>query len=134
MSNGTILLIEPTDAEGDLALRVSYGHVTEGYDKGDLVKDHEVLDTVTLFGPKGIPLEVHICKNTGIGPIFVGEHVVFGPIFITSARWEPLHCDNCGRIIVSWFANMQHDWKERYHGKDWSTNSEGDCQKPKRLN
>lgn len=133
-SSGTILLVEPKSVEGDLALNVSYGHVTEGMDLADLVREHNVKETVSVFGPKGIPLEVHICEQTGIGPIFVQEHVVFGPVFITAARWEPLHCDECGRIAIQWFASMQPEWQEKYHAEWRSTYGSDERPEPQRLN
>lgn len=134
MSDGTILLLEPDSVEGELALRVSYGHVSDGYGLGNLVQEHNVRETFPVLGPRGIPLEVHVCESTGIGPVFVAENVVFGPVFITAARWEPLHCDECGRIVVRWFALMQQEWKERYHAEWRSTDGAGERTKPQRVN
>lgn len=134
MSNDTLLLIEPKVVEGDLALSASYGSVTEGCGLGNLVQDYEVQDDMQLFGPNGALLEVHFCKQRGLGPIFIKDQIVFGPIFITMPRWEPLHCDACARIILLWIAEMQDEWKEKYHG-EWRT-AYGQVKRtePQRLN
>ena len=117
--------------EGELALHVSYGNITGGLDS--LKEEYKYRESFAVPGPKAIPIEVHVCEQTGIGPIFIMDQVVFGPIFITGSHWEPLHCDDCGRIIVSWFADMQHEWKEKYHAEWRSPDSENECSQPKRT-
>ena len=129
-----IVLLEPEIVEGELALHVSYGNITDGCGLDNLKEDYKYRETMSVPGPKGMPIEVHFCEQSGIGPIFVMDKVVFGPVFLTQTQWTPFHCDECGRIIVSWFANMQHEWKEKYHGEWRSTDGEGNGPKPERLN
>lgn len=134
-SSGTILLIEPEVAEGDeFALRVSYGYVEDGDGLENLKAKYGYLETLPMFGPDGRPLGAHVCKQVGLGPIFIADHIFFGPIFVTEPGWVPLHCDECARIVVRWFTRMQVEWLEKYHGEWWTTYGSGECQGPQRLN
>lgn len=130
---GTIVHIVPESVEDELVLNVSYGHITEGKTLDDLIAEYNVVQTLKAFGPDRLPIEFNICKSTCIGPVFIGDEVIFGPLFISGDEWEPLHCDECARIVMRWFTYMQIEWRVRYHA-EWSSYSAGERTRPQRVN
>ncbi len=120
-NEGTIVLVEPSEGEGIVALSVSYGVLETDATVEQFLEANEIIEVIDLVGPKNMNLRLHVvAKKEKFGPIFLGDKVVFTPFLVFANNDVTLHCDECGRIVVEWIVENQHIWQEKYYG-DWRT-------------
>lgn len=80
----------------------------------------------TIVGPQGYPISFYIQKyKDGAGPVFIEDLAVFTPFAIAGGNDETFHCINCGRIIMQWLGEQQHEWAKEHHNDWYKSVSEG---------